>query len=124
MLMLLVAYQLLPVVLCEKVSTTSSHQGKVILFGSFSSFVIFVILLHCCLKHHKLRAERRRRACLDCEEEIIGLKRSTRGDNRSRTTNSNQQNISKSSYNKTSDFSLFCTCCRRLPGHKDCIADA
>ena len=52
----------------EKSGGTTVHQEKIIIFSSFSSFVIALIILHCCLKHRKLRSEKRQRACLDCEE--------------------------------------------------------
>ena len=52
----------------EKDGSTAVHWEKIIIFSSFSSFVIGLIILHCCLKHRKLRKEKRRRACLDCEE--------------------------------------------------------
>ena len=61
-------------VCAEKSGSTALHRDKIVIFSSFSSFVILLIVLHCCLKHRKLRKEKRRRACLDCQEEMPGAK--------------------------------------------------
>ena len=58
-------------------SSSSGHLEKIIIFSSFTAFIVGVIVFHCYLKHQKLKREEEMRAFMECNDKAAGL--SSRG---------------------------------------------
>ena len=48
----------------------TTNNEKTIIFTSFGLFVVGLIVLHCCLKHRKMKEEERRRDFMDYDNYV------------------------------------------------------
>ena len=68
-----IIFQLIELVVGSNVDGNTNK--KTIIFTSFSIFVLGLIVLHCCLKHRKMKEEERRRDFMDYDNYVTLTKR-------------------------------------------------
>ena len=72
--MIFIIFQLIDVAIGNKVDGTTNNE-KTIIFTLFAIFVLGLIVLHCCLKHKKMKEEERRRDFMDYDNYVTLTKR-------------------------------------------------